>query len=114
MIRVINIHNDVSIGDDEHVVYIGRACGSGLSVNQSVLANPYKIGKDGSRDKVVGRYHQWLRRHYYGGVRAELLRIAQWARDGDVALACWCSPQRCHGDVVKYAVERIMEAGDGR
>ena len=77
--------------DDDKFVYIGRAHGSSKQP-ASIFANPFQVGKHGTRDEVIEKYRQYL----YG--RPDLLREL-W-RLKDKTLVCWCSPQACHGDVL--------------
>mgnify|MGYP001094793185 CR=1 FL=1 len=79
----------------EYDVYIGRR-------NPSIPAhrtfdfkwgNPFKIGPDGNRDDVIRKYDEWIRS------RPDLMRLAKEELKGKV-LACWCSPEACHGDVL--------------
>lgn len=62
--------------------YIGRG---------SIAGNPYKIGRDGTRDEVCDMYETYLE-------NAPMLktRIIEYCKGHD--LACFCKPQRCHGD----------------
>lgn len=69
--------------DCSTAVYIGRP---------SVWGNPFRIGKDGSREEVVRRYEEYLL-----GRPVLLARLSE-LRGRD--LACWCSPLPCHGDVL--------------
>jgi hypothetical protein len=70
-------------------VYIGRAH-KGLT--QSKWANPFHIGKDGTREEVIEKYREWiLHRH-------EL--IASLDELKGKILGCWCAPHKCHGDVL--------------
>ena len=64
-------------------VYIGRP---------SIWGNPFEIGKDGSRRKVIQRYRTYILGN------AELLALLPTLK-GKV-LGCWCAPQECHGDVL--------------
>jgi len=64
-------------------VYIGRP---------EKWGNPFTIGKDGSREEVIIKYEEWIRNN------PELLKDLHELK-GKV-LACWCSPQPCHGDVL--------------
>ena len=83
-------------------VYIGRP---------SLLGNPFKIGKDGTRQEVVRRYRGWLWEQIKqrGEVYRELERLAAIARQGDLTLICWCKERGrnvdCHGDQLKRAIE---------
>lgn len=100
---MINIVNRKSYRGEG--VYIGRP---------SPLGNPFKIGRDGTRDEVVARYREWLWRQIQrqGDVYRELHRLAEIARQGDLTLICWCKqPDReigCHGDILKAAVTWIV------
>lgn len=73
---------------EKYDVYIGRP---------SKWGNPFVIGRDGDRDEVVRKYELWIKTqsHLMAAI-PELL---------DKTLACWCSPQSCHGDVLVKLVE---------
>lgn len=75
---------------EKYDVYIGRGRGS-------IWGNPYIIGKDGTRDEVIEKYRQYI----LG--KPELLAQLESLRGK--TLACWCSPQRCHGDVLVELLE---------
>jgi hypothetical protein len=64
-------------------VYIGRP---------SKWGNPFAIGKDGTRDEVIAKYEAWLM-----GNKALLADILELKGK---TLACWCSPAKCHGDIL--------------
>lgn len=76
MPRVYNKRGFVPKG----AVYVGRP---------SPWGNPFKIGRDGTREEVIARY-----RDYILG-RPQLLEQLR-GRD----LVCWCAPLPCHGDVL--------------
>jgi len=79
--------------------YIGRAC---YGCPTSPLANPFHIGRDGSREVVIARYETWLRERISAGDRrplGELRRLLEIARRGPLTLVCWCAPAACHGEV---------------
>ena len=40
-----------------------------------------------------------------GEVYAELKRLAELAKQGDLTLICRCFPESCHGDIVKRSIE---------
>jgi hypothetical protein len=63
-------------------VYIGRP---------SKWGNPFVIGRDGSRQDVIDKYRNSITPEMRDAIKREL--------KGKV-LACWCSPQACHGDVL--------------
>jgi hypothetical protein len=77
-------------------VYIGRP---------SKWGNPFMLGRDGTRDEVIAKYEQWVRRQ--AGLMQEVIQL-----HGKV-LGCWCAPQRCHGEVLlRLAEEAMREAED--
>jgi hypothetical protein len=76
--------------------YIGRANGS---LPQSKWANPWVIGKDGTRDEVIDRYANWIK------TQPDLMAALPELRNK--TLGCWCAPQRCHGHVLAQMVEEL-------
>ena len=91
----INVMNKTSYtGDGE---YIGRP---------SPLGNPFKIGKDGTREETIQKYRIWLWKQIQQQTPAydEFIRLARLATNEPVTLVCWCTPQPCHADVIKNAL----------
>ena len=83
-----------------------RPCGEYVG-RPSALGNPFLVGRDGTREDVIARYRRWLRAQWRhgGAVRQELEQLAaQYRRDGQLTLLCWCAPRPCHADVVREAV----------
>ena len=77
----------------EGVVSIGRAMGrGGWRLPASEWANPFPIGRHGTREEVIAGYREDLL------LRPEL-RAALPELRGRV-LGCWCMPLPCHGDVL--------------
>ena len=68
----------------DSAIYVGRP---------SRWGNPYRIGRDGTREEVIALYEEYAR---------DRLRVEpDWLeslRGRD--LVCWCAPQACHGDVL--------------
>jgi len=56
----------------------------------SKWGNPFRIGRDGTRDEVCEKYADWLQG------QPDLLADIGELR-GRV-LGCYCAPDRCHGD----------------
>ncbi|HUQ90770.1 MAG TPA: DUF4326 domain-containing protein [Bryobacteraceae bacterium] len=76
---------------EKYDVYIGRAVPrSGLKA--SVWANPFVIGKDGTRGECIAKFRASLL------LNPELLQKLPELK-GKV-LGCWCAPEACHGDVL--------------
>ncbi len=79
----------VHIRKSNYDVYIGRANGS---LPASKWANPWVIGKDGTREEVIGKYEEWIK------TQPELMAALPELR-GKV-LGCWCAPENCHGNTL--------------
>ena len=72
---------------DEYDVYVGRP---------SRWGNPYHVGVDGSRAKVIAKYEAWLLEQVAtGDITLEDLADLEGKR-----LACWCAPLICHAAVL--------------
>lgn len=74
---------------ERYDVYIGRRT---RQLPGSIWANPFRIGRDGTRDEVIEKYRKYILD------KPELLGQLESLRGK--TLACWCSPQKCHGDVL--------------
>lgn len=68
---------------EKHDIYIGRP---------SKWGNPFVIGKDGTREEVIGKYRQWIM------AQPALLDAIHELKGR--TLGCWCSPYACHGDIL--------------
>lgn len=80
-------------------VYIGRA---NADLPESVWHNPYVIGKDGTREDVVGAYHRYVLS------KPDLLKRVAGLQG--LTLGCWCKSKQspdalCHGDVLVALAE---------
>jgi hypothetical protein len=71
-------------------VFIGRP---------SKWGNPFKIGKDGTREEVISKYREWIMK------QPELLADLHELK-GKV-LGCWCKPLACHGDVLAELADKV-------
>jgi Domain of unknown function (DUF4326) len=82
------------------VIYVGRAMArGGWQLPASPLANPFRLGSDGSREEVVARYREYL----LG--RADLLALLPELRGK--RLGCWCAPLSCHADVIAELADAL-------
>lgn len=79
--RVLNKKTDHIPKD---AVYVGRP---------SKWGNPFKIGRDGTREEVCMLYDGWVN----GKITAGFLSLEE-LRCKD--LVCWCSPLPCHADIL--------------
>ena len=90
---VVNLTGHRDDPDFADVVYVGRALyRGGWRLATSPLACPYRVGRDGTRAEVVGRYR------VYPVGRPDLLAELPRLRGGRIG--CWCAPLPCHADVI--------------
>lgn len=93
--------------DDENNVYIGRKGivfidKTRFPQNSSKFANPFKIGKDGTREEVLLKYKNYIvnRLESDNDLIDELLLLK------DKNLGCWCYPEMCHGNIILELIEK--------
>ena len=92
MILVVNKTRVVHCKKEPFDVYIGRP---------SKWGNPFKIGKDGSREEVIQKYRHWI--------LANPVLVAQLTTElKGKRLGCWCKPYACHGDVLAELADETM------
>ena len=90
---------------DKNNVYIGRAGvvfvnGERFPKKSSPFANPFKIGKDGDREKVIQKYEEYIIEKLNDpDLVKELINMK------GKNLGCWCHPEPCHGDVLLRLIE---------
>src|SRR5947207_8231436 len=91
--RMTEVVNKYKVNmDDPDITYIGRG---------SIWGNPFVMHYESERDKVVEAYRRYLWSAIRNGVvTKEMLKELDGNR-----LACYCSPKRCHGDVLVKAIE---------
>jgi len=94
--RVIHI-KDAPAGwaTNPQYTYIGRA-NPRRGLRGSKWANPFVVGRHGSRNEVIAMYREHITRTGLVGDVAELR--------GQV-LVCWCKPLACHGDLLATLAE---------
>jgi hypothetical protein len=88
--KVLNMHGLRGVVPPG-AVYVGRAQ-RWVGLRRSKWANPFKIGRDGTREEVIAKYRAWL----LG--QPELMAALPELRGKD--LACWCAPEPCHAEVL--------------
>lgn len=91
--------------------YIGRTMPR-QGLKGSPLGNPYRLDEGVDRSEPIELYRRRLLAFlkYDTPERAEIERLTELARHGDLVLLCWCAPLSCHGDVIKAIIEQRLEA----
>lgn len=81
---MVHIYNRNLDDVPRDAVYVGRG---------SVYGNPFRIGVDGNRLKVIQKYRAWLE------TQEELkIRMRTELRGKD--LVCFCAPHLCHAEII--------------
>ncbi|KDO21667.1 hypothetical protein SPRG_13005 [Saprolegnia parasitica CBS 223.65] len=96
---------DAWLAASPHHKYVGRgmAARDGKpAMPGSVWGNPFKIGRDGTRDDVVQQYRDYITDKITRG-DVDLSDVR-----GKV-LGCWCKPEGCHGDVLAELADAHTE-----
>ena len=69
----------------------------------TILGNPFKIGKDGTREQRIKQYKRYL----WNCIQVvDALNLLTEMPD-KTTLGCHCKPLPCHGDVILKAVEYL-------
>ena len=90
--------------DDPYSVYVGRG---------SALGNPFKMNQESDRNAVCDAYEIWFNEQVGAGNRLVLQALNELyeiALMGDLALGCFCSPKRCHGETIKRHLEKRLSS----
>lgn len=87
--------------DDPQNVYIGRAGVVFVDKERfpkhvSHFANPYKIGKHGTREQVLQKYRVYILEK----LEKEPSLKKEFESIRGKNLGCWCHPEPCHGDIL--------------
>ncbi len=102
----INVVNKYHVKTGE---YIGR--GSPLGNPFSHIQGTKAAFVVDSRDEAVDRYEEWLSERMKAQdqeILKELYRLKEIALSGPLNLVCFCAPKRCHGDVIKRVIEKLI------
>ena len=114
MITIVNLHTFKSTDDRERIFYVGRRIKKeGLFFEkgtESILGNKFFMQTEADREIVIKKYKAWIWEEYKKGgeITKEIHRILEFAKTGDITLACWCAPKHCHADVIRSLLEYIM------
>jgi hypothetical protein len=91
--QTVVIHvNEMREGD----IYIGRR-NNRRGLPESEFANPFPINRNRTREEAIAAYREWLLGN------TALMALIPTLRGK--RLACWCSPEACHGDVLAELAE---------
>jgi hypothetical protein len=106
LIYVVNCRHPISKWPTPNWHYVGR----------NMTGNPLYMGSSlGNTQGSLNAYKQWLWQKIQdkdSSQYQELLRILGYSLKLDgISLGCWCAPRRCHGDIVKAAVEWMWNQG---
>lgn len=109
-VKVINIrpkYNNLEEWiNDKNNVYIGRK--GVIFINNvrypkenSIWHNPFKIDENNDRISVIKKYKKYIIKKINDeNLLDELMKLK------NKKLGCWCSPEACHGDVLKKLIEK--------
>lgn len=108
MIYVYNRTKETHEGPNNY--YIGRP---------SILGNPYSHVKGETlasfvvktREEAIDQYNHYFDVMYNGNIQFKKLidEIYEKYKNGiDVYLECYCTPLRCHGDIIKEKLQKRL------
>lgn len=98
MIKIVNKRNTLE-GE-----YVGRP---------SPLGNPFPLPKESLREECINKYKEWLYNKIETedqSVLSELDRLSLiFEEHGELTLSCWCSPKRCHAEVIRDILYEVTK-----
>lgn len=94
-------------------LYVGRSMPR-YGLFNNVLANPFRVGRDGDLEEVLDKYERMVR----GRIEFDEPLAATVYSLRDSVLACWCAPKEgpgltiydeliCHGQVLLKLAEEM-------
>lgn len=86
------------------VVFVGkRENKKRFPQRDSLFANPFKVGKDGTREEVIQKYREYIYQQLNKGkITKEDIKSLKGKK-----LGCWCYPEECHGNVLVEILENL-------
>ena len=95
--------------EDPQNVYIGRrgivfVDGVRFPQRDSIFANPFKVGKDGTREQVIQKYKEYIIKKTMNNE----IKFEEWLNLRGKTLGCWCKPEPCHGDVLVEIINKCL------
>ena len=115
MDAVVNLKHEPRLREEFEYAHVHN--NTVLVDRRTKWGNEFKIGRDGSRERVVALYRADLWRR----IRAGEVTLEELADLDGYWLACWCDPLPCHAHVLARAAawasgrltERVREPGSG-
>ena len=94
--------------DDNNNVYIARAGVVFIDKKRfpsysSNFANPYKIGKDGTREEVIIKYREYILKKLENDNLLQNELVSLKGKN----LGCWCCPEMCHGNILLELIDKF-------
>lgn len=77
----------------------------------SWFGNRFKMKNESERDKVCELYKEW----FYDELTDSAMQAELWLlqdiyfKYGKLNLFCWCYPKRCHADIIKDYLEKVLK-----
>lgn len=111
-IVVVNARRLERVTAEYTLIYVGRSTSYKpiYGADFSVLGNPFTLASGYSRDEAVDAYAERAARGTPLLVRRALDVLRERVRTEQLALVCFCAPQRCHADVIKTQLEGPADA----
>lgn len=117
---VINLSDRLEVRNEPSFYYCGRYMKASRGRDEfdiSPLHNPARVRVEGDREPAIASYVE-LRiipalEAQSGAIWDELQKLAGRVRSGeDLLLGCWCTPKRCHVDVIRIAVNGLANGDE--
>ena len=104
MIKIINMRSGEQLKLGVPIIRVDRT---------TALGNPFYMADETQRDKVCDQYQEYFNKkvkektdkRFMNELRA-IYKIAK--EEGDIYLACWCAPKRCHAETIKAFIEQYL------
>ena len=72
-------------------------------LGDSPFCNPFKIGRDGTREEVLIKYRIYI----INRLNSEPVLLEQFKQLKGKKLGCWCKPENCHGDILVELLQYV-------
>ena len=97
MDAVVNLKREPGLREELEYAQVHN--NTALIDRRTKWGNPFRVGRDGTREQVIARYRADLWRR----IRAGEVALEELAELDGMWLACWCDPLPCHGHVLARA-----------